>query len=79
MEQGSMTSRFEVSAIRKADGAEIRVAFSNYKGRRVVDVRVWYLPRDGGDYLPTRKGITIDADKLPELVAAMTEAAGMLG
>jgi hypothetical protein len=79
MGPGSMTSRFEVAAIRKADGAEIRVAFSTYKGRRVVDVRVWYLPRTGGDYLPTRKGITIDADKLPELVAAMTEAANLSG
>ena len=64
-------SRIEVAAIRKADGAEIRVAISTFKGRRVVDVRVWYEPPDGGDYLPTRKGITIDADKLPELVAAM--------
>ena len=77
MAGAGVMSRIEVAAIRKADGAEIRVAFSTYKGRRVVDVRVWYLPRTGGDYLPTRKGITIDADKLPELVAAMTEAANI--
>jgi hypothetical protein len=64
-------SRTEIAAIRKADGAEIRVALNIYKGRRVIDVRVWYKPPDGSDYVPTRKGITIDADKLPELVAAM--------
>ena len=72
-----MTSRFEVAAIRKADGAEVRVSVQDYKGRRVLDVRVWYRPRQGTEYVPTRKGITIDADKLPELMAAMTEAAAM--
>lgn len=68
--------RIEVGAFRKADGAEVRVSVQDYKGRRVVDVRVWYLPRTGGDYLPTRKGITIDADKLPALVAALGKAVG---
>ncbi len=69
--------RIEVGAFRKADGAEVRVSVQEYKGRRVVDVRVWYRPRQGIEYVPTRKGITIDADKLPELMAAMTEAAAI--
>ncbi len=70
-----MMKRIEVGAFRKADGAEVRVSVQEYKGRRVVDVRVWYRPRQGTEYVPTRKGITIDADKLPELMAAMTKAA----
>lgn len=61
----------QVAAIRKADGAEIRVMASVYKGRRVVDVRVWYQPASGVKYVPTRKGITFDADKLPELIDAL--------
>jgi len=61
----------EVVAVRKADGAEIRIAASVYKGRRVVDVRVWYQPAGGVDYVPTRKGITFDADKLSELIDAL--------
>lgn len=63
--------RVELAAIRKADGAEIRIATDLYKGRRVLDVRVWYLPAGGADYVPTRKGVTIDADKLPELLDAL--------
>jgi len=61
----------EVVAVHKADGAEIRIAASVYKGRRVVDVRVWYQPAGSVDYVPTRKGVTFDADKLSELIDAL--------
>lgn len=79
MGRGSMMSRYEVAAIRKADGAEVRVTVQGYKGRRVVDVRVWYQPAAGGDFVPTRKGITLDADKLPALALALAEAAQIIG
>lgn len=72
-------SKIEVAAIRKADGAEVRVTVQGYKGRRVVDVRVWYLPATGGDYVPTRKGVTVDADKLPALALALAKAARIIG
>ncbi len=64
-------SRTEIAAIRKTDTAEIRVSVHGYKGRSVVDVRVWYLPDGGGEFVPTRKGITFDASKLPELIEAL--------
>ena len=69
-----MMKRIEVGAFRKADGAEVRVSVQEYKGRRGVDVRVWSRPRQGTESVPTRKGITSDADKLPELVAALGKA-----
>lgn len=71
-------SKIEVAAIRKADGAEVRVTVQGYKGRRVVDVRVWYQPAASGDYVPTRKGVTVDADKLPSLALALAEAARII-
>lgn len=73
--EGSDKRRIEVAAIRKADGAEIRVTPSVYKGRRVVDVRVWYQPANGVEFVPTRKGVTFDADKLPELIDALQRVA----
>lgn len=76
---GSMTSRYEVAAIRKADGAEVRVTVQGYKGRRVVDVRVWYQPAGGAEFVPTRKGVTVDADKLPALALALAEAMAIAG
>lgn len=70
--------RIEVAAIRKADGAETRVAIDLYKERRVLDVRVWFRPSGQAEYVPTRKGVTLDADKLPELVAALAKAAALI-
>ncbi len=72
-------TRVEVAAIRKADSAEVRVTVQGYKGRRVVDVRVWYQPAGGADFVPTRKGITLDADKLPALALALAEAERIIG
>lgn len=64
-----------IARLRKADNAEIRVTLDHYKGRRVVDLRVWYVPDGGAEYVPTRKGVTLDADKLAPLVAALGQAA----
>lgn len=55
--------------------ALIRVSLDDYKGRRVVDVRVWYLPKDGAEYVPSRKGVTCDSSMAMELAAAMIRAA----
>lgn len=63
-----------IASIRKADGAEIRVTLQRYKGRSVVDVRVWYQPTASGEFVPTRKGVTLDADRLPEFADAVAEA-----
>jgi len=69
------SKQIEVAAIRKADGAEIRINVSIYKGRRVVDVRVWYQPANRVEYVPTRKGITFDVEKLPELIVSLQRVA----
>ncbi len=61
-------SHGDVAAIRKTDTAEVRVSRNYWKGRNVIDIRVWYLPKDGAEFVPSRKGLTIDASKLPELL-----------
>ena len=66
--------RIELAELRKADGATVRIALGRYKGRRVVDVRLWYQPAGSVDFVPTRKGITLDADRLPEFAEAVAEA-----
>lgn len=69
----------QVATIHKADGAVIRVAISDYKGRRVVDVRVWYQPKDSIEFVPSRKGVTFDADKLPAMADAISQAMVLCG
>jgi len=61
-------SHGNVAAIRKTDTAEVRVSRNYWKGRNVIDIRIWYLPSGGAEFVPSRKGLTIDAGKLPELL-----------
>jgi hypothetical protein len=66
--------RYEVAIIPKGGRAEVRVALSLHKGRHVADVRVYWQPTADSAHVPTRRGITIDARKLGELVEALTAA-----
>ena len=64
-------SRCEAATIRKTDTAEVRVSRNYWKGRSVIDIRIWYLPSGGTEFVPSRKGLTIDDSKLPELIDAL--------
>lgn len=57
-----------IGSFNKSDTAEVRVSTSTWKGRAVVDVRVWYKPDGSPGLVPSRKGITMDSYKIKELV-----------
>ncbi len=63
-----MSAAKVVGAIRKTDTAEVRVTTNTYKGRPVADIRVWYIPTGGGDFVPSSKGVSIDSGKVSDLV-----------
>lgn len=66
-----LNSDASAPAVRKTETAEIRVSRTSWKGRQVVDVRLWYLPKGATEFVPSRKGLTIDAGKLPDLIDAL--------
>lgn len=68
-----------VATIAKNEDAEIRVEVGDYRGRLVVNVRVWFEPRQGGARIPSKKGIAFDFAKLPDVIAGLQEAARRLG
>jgi hypothetical protein len=41
---------------------------------RTIDVRLWYIPKAGGDWGPSRKGVGVEAGKLDALVDALISA-----
>jgi hypothetical protein len=66
------------------DHEVLRIRLDRFKGRCVIDIRVWY--RDGaGKYRPGRKGITLDVNQLPEFAKGLKQSlkratnAGLLG
>ena len=58
----------------KNKAEQVRVILSDFKGRKVLNIRV-FEPNPAGDWLPTRKGLAFEADKLYILLAALHKAA----
>ena len=50
---------------------EVRASLTEYKGHKLIDLRIYYEPEEGEDRRPTKKGITIDVGLYPELKKAM--------
>ncbi|BEP48919.1 transcriptional coactivator p15/PC4 family protein [Variovorax sp. V116] len=63
-----------IAAIPKGRRAELRVSVNEWRGLRTVDLRLWFMPKDGGAWGPSRKGVAIDAAKVDALLEALTLA-----
>lgn len=71
---GEMKDGKMVGSVRKTDRAEVRVTRQMVKGRPCVDIRIWWLPEGQTEYVPSRKGFTMDVGKalaLQELLSAL--------
>lgn len=63
-----------VAVIPKGERAELRVCVKAWKGRRVIDVRLWAAVQGEKDKRPSRKGVAFDASKLDALIEALRQA-----
>jgi len=50
----------------------VRVSLTEYRGRKLVDVRVYYSD-DEGQYRPTKKGVSLSVDVYPDFKRALLE------
>jgi hypothetical protein len=67
------TSR-HVATIPKNKGEEVRVTVDDFKGHRLVNVRVWYRAEDGKMW-PGKQGLAVRLDLAADLARAIAEAA----
>jgi hypothetical protein len=51
----------------------LRISAEEFKGRKYVDIRV-YFENDEGEWKPTKKGVTIQPDKIEEFVDLIKKA-----
>lgn len=54
----------------------LRVAANRYMGHDLINVRVYSTPPGGGEQVPTKKGISINVDLVPDLIDALKWAMG---
>lgn len=52
---------------------KVRVSLSEYKGKKLLDIRVWYLD-ENNQYSPGKKGISLGLEQLPFLEEAIAKA-----
>ncbi len=67
-----MESETLIGTIEKKADEEVRVYLGEFHGPR-VDVRT-YFQTDDGEFAPTRKGVMLRVDKLPELIDVLQKA-----
>jgi len=60
------------AAIPTRRGEELRIAFSQFKGRTFLAIRIWY--DDNGEMKPSNKGVNIGIDHLPEIADGIAKA-----
>lgn len=56
--------------IERNDLEVVRVEKREFKGHEFVDIRIYYQ-NDSGEWKPTKKGVTLNPDKIDELVEAL--------
>lgn len=55
----------------------LRVQLTEYQGRPIIDLRVWYKGRDG-ELRPSRSGLTCSTSHVQRLAEALADAAVQL-
>ncbi len=58
--------------IQKNAQEEIHVSREEYMGHDVINLRVWYLAKDGEKH-PTKKGVAFSATLLPDVQTALAK------
>ena len=66
-----------IASFSKNSTEEVRITLEEFKGHKLLDIRVWYQD-DHGEKKPTKKGISIAASLFPELKAALEKAETVL-
>ena len=65
-----------IATIPRSDTERIEIAVNEYKGKKYLDLRIFYTTDSGTSWLPTKKGITVSPDNLELLKDAIEQAIG---
>ena len=72
--QNQVVYEFEKNATEK-----VQVQFNNFKGTDLIDIRVYYNTDDEKfEWRPTKKGISVRVDLIPELLKGLNRANELL-
>lgn len=70
-----------IGEIKKGSSEILKVSLSEFRGQVYLDFRVWYLPDASSfsdELRPTKKGVKIHSEVIPELSKLISEAAAYM-
>ncbi|MEE9524079.1 MAG: transcriptional coactivator p15/PC4 family protein [Thermodesulfovibrionales bacterium] len=67
-----------VGEIERNPTERLRISTESFKGRDYIDLRIYY-EADGGEWKPTKKGVTIAPDKVDEVIELLGKAGKEFG
>jgi hypothetical protein len=56
--------------MRRTDSERLRIVVSEYRGRTLIDLRVWYST-ESGEFRPGRAGVSLRPDQVAEVVQGL--------
>ncbi len=59
-----------IADIERNDKEIIRIEVSEFKGKELINLRIWYYHQEG-EYRPTPKGVALDISKYEQLKEAV--------
>jgi len=65
-----MSENLVLATIPRSATEEIQVKVSEYKGKKYLDLRIFYTTDNGATWLPTKKGVAV----YPENIELLKEA-----
>ena len=63
-----------IAVVSKNQIEEVRVTLGEFQGHDLVSARVYATRDASGERVPTKKGLTLSIQKLPDLIEALQEA-----
>lgn len=69
-----MSEKNLLATIPRTPTEEIHIQINEYKGKKYLDLRVYYTMDGGGTWNPTKKGVTFAPECLDELKEAIEKA-----
>lgn len=66
-----------IADIEKGRGEVIRVEITEFKGKKLVNIRTWYTD-DAGQLAPTKKGVALSPEQFEKLKSALSETENRL-
>lgn len=63
-----------ISTIERSSTEQLQIAVKEFKGKKYLDLRIFYTTDDGASWLPTKKGVTVSPNHLSILKEAIEVA-----